>query len=145
MQQAATMQPSTWPSPLQVLMMRKSSGGPCGIGHSTRTSLCLRKSSAVSAFRSYYRVSLSLTKIGLADGHCRINVHLRGGASSRKVARASQSQVQDGVSAVIENCMRNRARPLGGAAKNYSELCITVTHELTNSSEMMMDISKPGF
>ena len=47
-------------------------------------------------------------------------MHLRG-VSSWNVARASQSQVKAGVSAVIDNCMRNQARPLGGAARNISE------------------------
>ena len=55
-----------------------------------------------------------------ADGHCRINVHLRA-AVSLNIARASQSQVKAGVSALISKCMTNQERPRGGAAIGFSE------------------------
>lgn len=70
-------------------------------------------------------------------------MHLRD-ISSWNVARASQSQVKAGVSAVIDNCMRNQAQPLGGVARNISEHCITGMHRLTDIGEMMMDFSKSG-
>ena len=68
-------------------------------------------------FKECYQLLMRET---VADGHCRINVHLDS-ASDMNVARASQSQVKAGVSAIIDNCMRNRARPVGGAVKKISE------------------------
>ena len=52
-------------------------------------------------------------------------MHLKG-LHPRSPARASQSQVQAGASAVIDNCVRNQERPLGGAATHISERCITL-------------------
>ena len=62
----------------------------------------------------------SLTEDLSADGHCNINVHLRGG-SLGSIAWASQSQVKAGALAVIDNCMRDQAQPRGGTAKGISE------------------------
>ena len=47
-----------------------------------------------------------------------------------------------GVSAVIENCMRNQARPLGGAATNISEYFIGLGHGRSDISEATMGCSQ---
>ena len=73
----------------------------------------------------------------LADGHCGINVHL-GPAWETRVARASQSQVKAGVSAVVENCMRNEPRPRGGAVQEISEHYALSKHGLSNTTGKAM-------
>lgn len=78
-----------------------------------------------------------------ADGHCRINVHMRG-ASLWNVARASQAQLKDGVSVIVHNCMRTRERSVGGSAWKLSEYGATLIVGLSDTWEMMMDSSKSG-
>ena len=55
-----------------------------------------------------------------ADGHCRINVHIRG-LQPWSVARGSQTQLKSGVSLVVQNCMRAQGQSVGGSAWKIGE------------------------
>lgn len=64
--------------------------------------------------------------------------------SSWSLARASQSQVQAGASAVIQNCVRNQARQLGGTASHISEHYVALRHGRSNISEVTMGCLMSG-
>ena len=70
-------------------------------------------------------------------------MHMRG-RNPWSVARASQSQVQAGVSLAIQNCMRNQARPVGGSVWKISELDTDLMHGLSDKGKAMTASSKSG-